>query len=37
MTVRINRKGSAKVTPVSDTAYVIERQFDAGADSVTRR
>lgn len=34
MTVMTNRKGSATVTKVSDTAYEIERKFDAKADSV---
>lgn len=36
MTVKTNRKGSAKVATVSDTAYEIERTFDAKADSVFR-
>jgi uncharacterized protein YndB with AHSA1/START domain len=36
MTVKVNRKGSARVTPVSDTAYEIERTFDAKAESVFR-
>lgn len=36
MTMKTNRKGSATVTPVSDTAYEIRRTFDARADSVYR-
>ena len=36
MTVKTSRKGSARVTPVSDTAYEIERTFDAKAESVFR-
>ncbi len=36
MTTRTDRKGSARVTPVSETAYEIERRFDAGAASVFR-
>ena len=36
MTVRTDRKGSAKVNPVSETAYTIERKFDASAGSVFR-
>ncbi len=36
MTVRTNRKGTATLTTVSDTAYQIERKFDAKADSVFR-
>lgn len=36
MTTRTNRKGSATVTPVSETAYEVERAFDAGAASVFR-
>lgn len=36
MTTKADRKGSAKVTAVSETAYEIERQFDAGAESVFR-
>ncbi|HLU83222.1 MAG TPA: SRPBCC domain-containing protein [Trueperaceae bacterium] len=34
MTVKINRKGSAKVEPVSETSYTITRQFDAKPDSL---
>lgn len=36
MTTKADRKGSAKVTPVSETAYEIERRFDAKAGSVFR-
>jgi len=36
MTTRADRKGSAKVAPVSETAYEIERKFDASAGSVFR-
>lgn len=36
MTVNTNRKGSATVTQVSDTAYVIERKFDARVAAVFR-
>lgn len=36
MTVKTNRKGSATVTKVSDTAYQIERRFDARPESVFR-
>ncbi len=36
MTVRINRKGTATVTRVSDTAYEITRKFDAKPESVYR-
>lgn len=36
MTGRSNRKGSAKVTVVSDTAYEVERRFDASAEAVFR-
>lgn len=36
MTVKTDRKGSAKVNKVSDTAYEIERKFDARAGSVFR-
>ncbi len=33
---RINRKGSAKLTVVSDTAYELVREFDAPADLIFR-
>ncbi|HET8986075.1 MAG TPA: SRPBCC domain-containing protein [Trueperaceae bacterium] len=36
MTTKTNRKGSATVTKVSETAYEISRTFDAKADSVYR-
>ena len=36
MTVKTNRKGSATVNKVTETAYVIERRFDAKARSVFR-
>ena len=36
MTVRTNRKGSAKVAVVSDTAYTIEREFGGSAAAVFR-
>lgn len=36
MTVKQNRKGCATITVVSDTAYEVERKFDASAQAVFR-
>jgi uncharacterized protein YndB with AHSA1/START domain len=36
MTQQSNRKGSALVSVVSDTAYEVERKFDASAEAVFR-